>query len=125
MWNKSCATLDESVADVADGSTIMLGGFGPGTPLNLVAALHRQGARELTLICNGLGGAHRAEAGLITAETLIRSGRVRGVVMAFTGATHPSRPSILEEMQEAGTIEAELVPQGTLAERIRAGGAGI
>jgi 3-oxoadipate CoA-transferase alpha subunit len=125
MWNKVYATLDAAVADIPDGSTIMLGGFGPGTPLNLVAALYRQGARELTLISNGAGGGTRQGDGVKTGETLIREGRVRKVVMAFTGATHPSRPSIVEELQQAGTLEAELVPQGTLAERIRAGGAGI
>lgn len=125
MWDKVYATLDAAVADIPDGSRIMLGGFGPGTPLNLIAALFRQGATGLTVICNGLGGGNRPADGLVTAETLIRAGRVRSVVMAFTGATHPSRPSILEELQQAGEINAELVPQGTLAERIRAGGAGI
>src|SRR5207249_2397194 len=116
MWNKVYATLDAAVADIPDGSTIMLGGFGPGTPLNLIAALYRQGASGLTWISNGAGG-NRRDDGFITGETLLRAGRIVKVIMAFTGATHPSRPSIVEDLQQAGTLEAELVPQGTLAER--------
>ncbi len=119
------ASLDAAVADIPNGSSIMLAGFGPGTPLNLMAALHRKGVRDLTIIANSVGGGAARFGNTPTIDTLLDDGRVSKIIMAFTGATHPSRPSIAEELQQAGTLEAELVPQGTLAERIRAGGSGI
>jgi 3-oxoacid CoA-transferase A subunit len=127
MENKVVASFDEAVADIPDGATILLGGFGPGTPWNLIAALYRQGARDLTLVCNSASGGSAAQGrdDLIAHATLIEAGRVRKVIASFTAATHPSRKAPLELMHEEGRIEAELVPQGTLAERIRAGGAGI
>ena len=127
MDSKVVASFDEAVADIADGATILLGGFGPGTPWNLLAALYRRGARDLTLVCNSASGGSAAQGrdDLIAHATLIEAGRVRKVIASFTAATHPSRKAPLELMHEEGRIEAELVPQGTLAERIRAGGAGI
>ena len=124
--NKVVGSMAEAVADIPDGSSIMFGGFGPGTPHNLVKALYEQGARDLTVILNSAGGGGGGLRGdNISISTLIEARRVRKVIMAFTASTHPSRKSIIEELEEAGELEAELVPQGTLAERIRAGGAGI
>jgi 3-oxoacid CoA-transferase A subunit len=116
-------SFDEAVADIPDGASIMVAGFSaPGIPHSLVKALYNQGARDLTLIANS-GGAGRE--GMVTMATLIDARRVRKVVFAFTAGTHPSRPVTLQKLEEAGEIVAELVPQGTLAERIRAAGAGI
>jgi 3-oxoacid CoA-transferase A subunit len=124
--NKVVASLEAAVSDIADGSSIMIGGFGSGTPHNLVNALFEQGAKDLTLILNSAGtGGGGIKLGRISVIDLIEKRRVRKVIMAFTASTHPSRKSIIEELEEAGELEAELVPQGTLAERIRAGGAGI
>ena len=127
MDDKVCATFAEAVRDIPDGATILLGGFGPGTPWNLIRALHLQGARRLTLVCNsGSGGSAAAgRSDLVTHQTLIADGRVRKVIASFTASTHPSRKNALDELLAQGAIEGELVPQGTLAERIRAGGAGI
>jgi len=124
MQRKVFASFDEAVRDIPDGASIFLAGFGPGTPHNLIAALHRQGARRLWLIANAMG-VGTAGAGVITAANLVEDGRVRKVTLSFTASTHPSRVSIVERLNEAGELEAELTPQGTLAERIRAGGAGI
>ena len=122
MKSKVLKSFDEAVADISDGSTIMVPGFaGVGVPRNLLAALHRQGAKDLTGICNNHGGYD----GLLDVGKLIEDGRVRKMVCAFTAAPHPSRALAFEKLHEAGDIEAELVPQGTLAERIRAAGAGI
>jgi 3-oxoacid CoA-transferase A subunit len=122
MRSKLYESLDEAVADIPDGASIMLPGFSMvGVPHNLIAALHRQGAKDLTLIANSAG----ARDDMVTITTLIDDRRVRKVVFAFTAGTHPSRPVTLQKLQATGEIEAELVPQGTLAERIRAGGAGI
>ena len=122
MKNKVYTNFDEAVAGITDGSTIMFPGFGPtGIPRNLIAALLRQGARNLTGICNN----HGAVGTLMDMGRLIEEGRMKKMICAFTAATHPSRALAFEKMHEAGEIEAELVPQGTLAERIRAAGAGI
>lgn len=122
MKNKVCETFDEAVADVPDGATIMFPGFaGPGTPRNLIAALLRQGAKELVGISNGAGG----RDGQVDVGSLIREGRVRKMIMAFTASPHPSMVTPFDSLYQAGEIDAELVPQGTLAERIRAAGAGI
>jgi len=124
--NKVVGSFAEAVADIADGSSILIGGFGSGTPHNLVNALFEQGAEDLTLILNAAGtGGGGIKIGRVSVIDLLEQRRVRKVIMAFTASTHPSRKSVIEELDEAGEIEAELVPQGTLAERIRAGGAGI
>ncbi len=124
MQSKVVASFEEAVAGVEDGSSILVAGFGePGSPHNLVAALYEQGATDLTLIANGAGMTR--DDGVITTGNLVEEKRVRRVVLAFTASTHPSRRTPLEELNEAGEIEAQITPQGTLAERIRAGGAGI
>lgn len=125
--DKVHATSAEAVRDIRDGATILFGGFGPGTPWNLIAALYQQGAKDLTIVCNSASGGSAAQgrADLVTHGTLVAEGRVRKVIASFTAATHPSQRQPLEILAAEGKVEAELVPQGTLAERIRAGGAGI
>jgi 3-oxoacid CoA-transferase A subunit len=127
MSDKILGSFAGAVADIPDGSSILLGGFGPDTPWNLIRALYEQGAGGLTLVCNSASGGSAAQGrpDLIAHNTLIEAGRVRKVIASFTASTHPSRQSPLEALVSAGKMEAELVPQGTLAERIRAGGAGI
>ena len=122
MKNKVYSNFDHAVADIPDGSTIMFPGFGGlGVPRNLIAALQRQGAKDLCGICNNHGGYDD----LVDVGNLIEAGQVRKMVCAFTAAPHPSRALIFEKMHQADEIEAELVPQGTMAERIRAAAAGI
>jgi len=122
MKNKIYQTFDEAVADIPDGSTIMFPGFGGvGSPQNLIAALHRQGAKQLTGVSNGHGGTD----GRVDVGTLIEAGQVKKMICAFTAPTHPSRVTPFARLLETGEIEAELVPQGTLAERIRCAGSGI
>lgn len=122
MKNKVYKSFDEAVADIPDGSTIMFPGFGhPGVPRNLIAALLRQGAKNLTGISNN----HGRVGNLMDVGRLIEAGQVKKMICAFTAATHPSLALEFERLYEAGKVEAELVPQGTLAERIRAAGAGI
>ena len=122
MKNKDYRTFDDAVADIPNGSTIMFPGFGGvGSPQNLIAALHRQGAKSLTGISNGHGGID----GRMDVGTLIEAGQMSKMICAFTAPTHPSRVPPFVQMYNDGDIDAELVPQGTLAERIRAAGAGI
>ncbi len=123
MREKVYPNFDAAVADVPDGASIMLSGFaGPGTARNLIVALLRQGAKDLTIIANTPG---RWQDDRIDGGALVRNGRVAVVRAAFTASPHPSVPSPFTDLYEAGKIEAELMPQGTLAERIRAAGAGI
>ena len=119
-----CATMSEAVADIPDEITLLVPGFGPGLPFNLLTALYDQGASGLTTVSNGVGGAPATDGRKGLGE-FVEAGRVKKVIAAFTAPTHPSRGSIVVDMVRAGTLEAELVPQGTLAERVRAGGAGI
>jgi 3-oxoacid CoA-transferase A subunit len=113
-------TFAEVVADVPNGSTIMIPGFaGPGTPRNLLNAMLQHGATGLTGIANGSGGRG------IDQGMMIEARQFKKMIMAFTASPHPSNVTVFEEQYNADEIEAELVPQGTLAERIRAGGAGI
>ena len=122
MIDKIFSSMDEAVADISDGSTIMFPGFGnTGIPRNLMAALLTQGAKNLIGISNGSGGRDdRIDIGV-----LVRARQFKKLVMAFTASPHPSRATIFNELYEAKEIEAELVTQGTMAERIRAAGAGI
>jgi 3-oxoadipate CoA-transferase alpha subunit len=114
----------EAVADIPDGSTIGFGGFAmPGTPFNLIRALLEQGAKRLTLVANTTGGALQPRMPDI--GMLVENARVAKVICAFTAATRPTDVLPFTEHYEAGKVEAELVPQGTLAERMRAAGAGI
>lgn len=106
----------EAVADIPDGATIMIGGFSySGIPRSLILALREQGARDLTIILNGPGTER-----LIDGNLLIGSGQVKRVLCSLV------RPgTIAEKAEKAGEIEIQLIPQGTLVERIRAGGCGI
>ena len=124
MLDKVLPSFEDAVRDIADGASVLIAGFGaPGMPNNLVRALHEQGAKRLTLIANG-AGVTRPD-GIVTTGSLVEAGQVAKAIMAFTASPHPSRVTPLERLHEAGEIEAETLPQGTLAERIRAGGAGI
>jgi len=117
MVDKTLATCQEAVAGVFDGATILLGGFGdPGLPGQILEALRLQGAKNLTVVHNGSGGGTHSLGGLI------HDGRVRKLIASFP--SHPGNASFQERYLK-GEIELELVPQGTLAERIRAAGAGL
>jgi len=112
-----CASADEAVAGVEDGSTVLVGGFGmAGMPVELIDALIRQGARDLTVVSNNAGN---GDSGL---AALLAEGRVRKVVCSFP---RQSDSWVFDGLYRAGRIELEVVPQGTLAERLRAAGAGI
>jgi 3-oxoadipate CoA-transferase alpha subunit len=122
MKNKIYQTFDEAVADVPDGAVFMSPGFGGvGIPRNLLAALNRQGARNLTGISNNAGTLD----GKVDVGTLIAAGQVKKMCCAFTAPTHPSRVTPFVRLYNNGEIDAELLPQGTLAERIRAAASGI
>ncbi|MBY8865829.1 MULTISPECIES: 3-oxoacid CoA-transferase subunit A [Streptomyces] len=111
------ATTDEAVSGVEDGSTVLVGGFGlAGMPFDLIDALIRQGARDLTVVSNNAGN---GDVGL---AALLRAGRVRKVICSFP---RQSDSYVFDELYRAGRVELEVVPQGTLAERMRAAGAGI
>jgi 3-oxoadipate CoA-transferase alpha subunit len=115
--DKTVPTCREAVAQVFDGATIMIGGFGdPGVPGQLIEALRKQGSTNLTVVHNGAGGGDFALGGLIL------DGRVRKLVASF-----PSSPggTAFRDRYLKGEVELELVPQGTLIERIRAAGAGL
>lgn len=117
MINKICESLRAAVADIEDGSVVMIGGFGnSGIPMQLIEALRLHGARELTIISNNAG---TAEEGI---ASLLRDRLVRKMVCSFPRS---SGSIWFERLYEEGEIELELVPQGTLAERIRAAGAGL
>ena len=117
MIQKEVPSLAHAVADVPDGATIMIGGFGTaGLPNELVEALIEQGARELTIVNNNAGN---GETGL---AALIAKRRVRKVICSFPRQADSHH---FDALYRAGLIELELVPQGNLAERIRAAGAGI
>ncbi|MFB6777768.1 MULTISPECIES: 3-oxoacid CoA-transferase subunit A [unclassified Streptomyces] len=111
------ATADEAVAGVEDGATVLVGGFGlAGMPFDLIDALIRQGAGDLTVVSNNAGN---GDVGL---AALLKAGRVRKVVCSFP---RQSDSHVFDELYRAGRVELEVVPQGTLAERMRAAGAGI
>jgi 3-oxoacid CoA-transferase subunit A len=113
--NKVLASADEAVALIPDGATIMMGGFGLcGIPENLIAALRRRGTTDLTVVSNN-AGIDDFGIGL-----LLRSRQVRKMISTYVGENKEFERQFL-----TGEIEVELVPQGTFAERIRAGGAGI
>ncbi|MFN8093456.1 MAG: 3-oxoacid CoA-transferase subunit B [Vicinamibacteria bacterium] len=113
--DKVVTSAAEAVRDVRDGSTVMISGFGLcGIPENLIAALRDQGARGLTVVSNNAGV---TDFGI---SFLLRSGQVRKMVSTYVGEN-----KVFESMFLDGSLEVELVPQGTFAERIRAGGAGV
>ena len=113
-----------AIADIPDGASLMIPGFGPGMPWNLVRALYHQGATNLLTISNAVGGRSPRDDVVVVGD-FVSDGRVRKVIASFTAPTHPSRPTESAQMIAAGTVDAEVIPQGTLAERIRAGGAGV
>ena len=117
MIDKTVLNLAAALADVPDGATIMIGGFGTaGLPDELVEALLAQGAKGLTIVNNNAGNGDPGLAGLLAA------GRVRKVICSFPRQVDSHH---VDRLYRAGQIELELVPQGNLAERIRAAGAGI
>lgn len=117
MIDKRVGDPQEAVAAVGDGDTVMIGGFGEaGSPIELIHALVDHGATGLTVVSNNAGN---GEVGL---AALIRAGQVAKIVCSFPRS---SNSVVFPELYRSGRIELELVPQGTLAERIRAGGAGI
>jgi 3-oxoadipate CoA-transferase alpha subunit len=110
-------SADDAVADVLDGSTVLIGGFGTaGMPYALVEALLRRGARDLTIVNNNAGNGSTGLAALLAA------GQVRKVICSFP---RQSDSYVFDELYRAGKVELEVVPQGNLAERLRAAGAGI
>jgi len=117
MIDKFVRTMAEAMGGIRDGATVLVAGFAQvGEPAGLIDGLIEQGARDLTIVHNTAG---RGRAGV---ARLIGEGRVRKIVCSFAR----SRGSVIfEEVYAAGKIELEIVPQGTLAERIRAGGAGV
>lgn len=117
MIDKFMDSPEAAVADVHDGATVLIGGFGgAGMPTELIHALIDQGARGLTVVSNNAGN---RDTGL---AALIKAGRVRKVICSFPKASHSW---VFDEFYREGRIELECVPQGTIAERLRAAGAGL
>jgi len=117
MIDKRVGSVAEAVADIPNGATVMIGGFGEaGSPIELIHALIDQGATGLTVVNNNTGSGEVGLAALIKAE------RVARMICSFP---RTANSTVFPELYRAGKTELELVPQGTLAERIRAGGAGI
>ncbi|NHO33394.1 3-oxoacid CoA-transferase subunit A [Acetobacter fallax] len=117
MIDKEVPNIAEALGDVRDGSTIMVGGFGSvGQPDALIEGLIAQGARDLTIIANNAG------TGMTGLAKLMAAGHVRKIICSFPRS---AGSTVFEELFSAGKLELEIVPQGTLAERIRAAGAGI
>ncbi len=137
--NKLYDSFDNAVADVFDGAVILIGGFGPadGCPSYLIRALYRKGAKNLTLVSNGPGqgrpkpgappppGPRRRPPNYDDGGLLIQNGQVIKCVCAFPGFGRPGAMSPFHQLLADGKMAVELVPQGTLAERIRASKAGV
>jgi 3-oxoadipate CoA-transferase alpha subunit len=117
MINKIVKSSQEAIQGIYDGATIMIGGFGEaGSPVEIIHALIDHGAKNLTVVSNNTG------SGYVGLAALIANGQVNKMICSFP---RTANSTVFAEMYSAGEIELELVPQGTLAERIRAGGAGI
>ena len=117
MINKIAASVADALADVKDGATVLIGGFGTaGIPNELIDGLIEQGAKDLTVVNNNAGN---AEVGL---AALLKAGRVRKIICSFP---RQADSQVFDGLYRSGKLELELVPQGNLAERIRAAGAGI
>jgi len=115
--NKIVRSIAEALEGVKDGSTVLMGGFGAvGQPDELIEGLIEQGAKDLTVVANNAG------AGKVGLAKLMEAGRVRKIICSFPRS---AGSTIFEELYRAGRLELEIVPQGTLAERMRAAGAGI
>jgi 3-oxoacid CoA-transferase len=117
--NKIFASPEQAVADIADGATVAIAGFGVAHRFatSLICALRDQRTKDLTLVCNSLG-----DAGATRGQILAENNQVRKLIAAFS--VRPGTPTASEEQIAAGTMEVELVPQGILVERCRAGGDG-
>lgn len=117
MIDKIASSVAEALQDVKDGSTVLIGGFGTaGIPAELIDGLIAQGAKDLTVVNNNAGNADHGLA------ALLKTGRVRKIICSFPRQVDSY---VFDELYRGGRIELELVPQGNLAERIRAAGAGI
>ncbi len=117
MIDKTVRTMAEAMAGIADGSTVLLGGFGSvGQPDALLDGLIEHGARDLVVVANNAGTGH------VGLARLMELGRVRRIICSFPRS---AGSVVFEELYRAGKLELEIVPQGTLAERMRAAGAGI
>ncbi len=117
MINKIAQSVADALADVKDGSTVLIGGFGTaGNPTELIDGLIEQGAKDLTVVNNNAGN---GETGL---AALLKTGRVRKIICSFP---RQSDSQVFDGLYRSGKLELELVPQGNLAERMRAAGAGI
>ncbi|MEY4121661.1 MAG: hypothetical protein RLZZ457_499 [Pseudomonadota bacterium] len=117
MINKIAASIDEALSGIQDGATVLIGGFGTaGIPNELIDGLIAQGARELTVVNNNAGN---GDTGL---AALLKTGRVRKIVCSFPRQVDSY---VFDELYRSGKLELELVPQGNLAERLRAAGAGV
>ena len=117
MINKIVQTMAEAMAGVKDGSTVLIGGFGAvGQPNQLIDGLIEQGAKDLVAVANNAGVGH------VGLARLMELGRVRKIICSFPRS---SDPVVFETLYKAGKIELEITPQGTLAERMRAAGAGV
>ncbi len=117
MIDKSFGSPAEAVADIQDGATVMVGGFGEaGSPIELIHALIDKGPNNLTVVNNNTGSGH------VGLAALIENRQVGKMICSFP---RTANSKVFPDLYRAGEIELELVPQGTLAERIRAGGAGI
>ncbi len=117
MIDKRIESAAAAVADIPDHATVMIGGFGEaGSPIELIHALIDQGAKNLTVVNNNTGSGH------VGLAALIECGRVARMICSFP---RTANSTVFPDLYQRGDIELELVPQGTLAERIRAGGAGI
>jgi len=117
MINKIAPSIEAALAGVKDGSTVMIGGFGTaGIPNELIDGLIAQGARDLVIVNNNAGN---ADTGL---AALLKAGRVRKIICSFP---RQADSYVFDELYRSGKLELELVPQGNLAERIRAAGAGV
>ena len=111
------ADADEAVAGIQDGFTVLIGGFGPaGQPVELIDALIRSGVQDLTVVNNNAGN------GRVGLAALLANGQVRKIICSFP---RQADSYVFDELYRAGKVELELVPQGNLAERMRAAGAGI
>lgn len=117
MIDKRCASLSAAVAGIRDGAVVLIGGFGAsGIPVELIDALIEQGAKDLTIVTNNAG------SGRTDIAKLLETGNVRKIVCSFPRS---AGSVVFEQLYSAGKLELELVPQGTLSERMRAAGAGI
>ena len=117
MINKISASIAEALADTPDGATVLIGGFGTaGIPNELIDGLMEQGARDLTVVNNNAGN---GDTGL---AALLKTGRVRKIICSFP---RQADSFVFDALYRSGQIELELVPQGNLAERLRAAGAGV